>query len=1317
MAVKKKRKHGRMRRWVVRPFFWAVAGVVVAIFLCLVVAESAFVRERLRRQVVERLESYLGRPVVVEEVGLELWPLSIELRGVEISSLDERPFLELERLVVDARSIRLRGPAVRLGRVRIERPIVRLFFREDGTDNLPRRARPRTEPARGPPSVELSIGELSLIEGALELDQRRLPLSLEARDLQASLLGGSEPRLQGRLDAEELKLVLPRAEPFLGSVALRVDLDAEGLGIVSGQVRGPQLAVEVEGHVGWRGEREVSLDVVASGDASILDQLGYARGQFRGRFAFDGGWLWRPRLWGYRGTLTSADLEAFGRRLIDLEAVVAGDRNGARADIERATYGGGQLRGQIIYEHKVEGRPLALELDLDGVSLARLLADQRLPLRGIDARVSGPFSYSFPIREPTRGSGLADLRFEPGGPSIGALQLAGTAPLSFSDGELRSEAILAVSESQHVLAIGSYDIPSRRGRFDLEIGSERIEELLTLLPIEPETLRAAAWAPRSGSGRVSGSLHLAPEGTRSEILLDLRNVEAEGYRAERAQGAFNVGQAGIDGLRFELLEPAAAVIVSGSIPFGEEDGLPFSLAVDAAGWPASEARAWLPFEPGLEGPISGSLTLSGDPGALEGTLEARLEPASISGVEVDRLELGLEFDPSSVRFVDATATAPSGELRLSGLLGLETGALDLRVESGPLDLARPPLAALLPAPVGGSARLSGNIGGRLERPEASGELFWSDVTLEDRPLAAAQSSTLFDWDGSRLELAGGFPGLDRFAGGGRVDDRGYRVEIELATGDLSGIAAALSPEGLPQLAQLDGDLAGTLVARGEHADPASREVALRLDRLSLVHEAVSLHAAEPVELRLGNGSLWVDSLFLTTDDEASELFVAGSVDLGEERRLDFNAQSSLESEWFGLLLPDAELRDGRFEMLASIGGTYDRPLVNGVGNLEGASALFTALPVALEELEGLILFYPERLVIDSLQARAGSGTVEAVGFVSLGGSPGGGFEPNYQLDMRARDLSLPYPEGWLVRGDAQASLVSTSAGRVLRGEVELERAYYLQEIRVGFESALQALFERRRQEVEVTSELRSSTALDLRIQGEDALRIRNNVARVGGDVDFTLRGTLADPVLFGSVEIAPGGTLVYAGNEYEVERGELNFANPYRIEPIVDLVAVTDLRDYDVRLGLSGSPQRLDVRVSSNPPLPELEALALLTGGSAPERLTLDDRLVDESGVGAESFLAGQAASAVTDRVNRLFGLDRLRVSPLTSGSGDLSSARVTLGERISRDLFVTYSYDPSTTEEQILEIEWSVSQSLLVVLTQNGDESYSLDVRWEKAF
>ena len=59
----------------------------------------------------------------------------------------------------------------------------------------------------------------------------------------------------------------------------------------------------------------------------------------------------------------------------------------------------------------------------------------------------------------------------------------------------------------------------------------------------------------------------------------------------------------------------------------------------------------------------------------------------------------------------------------------------------------------------------------------------------------------------------------------------------------------------------------------------------------------------------------------------------------------------------------------------------------------------------------------------------------------------------------------------------------------------------------------------------------------------------------------------------------------------------------------------------------------------------------------------------------------------------------------------------MTVGKRLSRDLFATYSYDPSTTEQQILQLEWDINRSLTLVLTQNGDDSYSVDSRWQKSF
>ena len=82
-----------------------------------------------------------------------------------------------------------------------------------------------------------------------------------------------------------------------------------------------------------------------------------------------------------------------------------------------------------------------------------------------------------------------------------------------------------------------------------------------------------------------------------------------------------------------------------------------------------------------------------------------------------------------------------------------------------------------------------------------------------------------------------------------------------------------------------------------------------------------------------------------------------------------------------------------------------------------------------------------------------------------------------------------------------------------------------------------------------------------------------------------------------------------------------------------------------------------------------------------------------------------------------LFGLDRFRVAPVTAGESGISSVRLTVAKRLSRDVLVTYSFDPSVTEDQFLTVEWQMSPTLALVLTQNGDGSYAVDARWEKAF
>jgi translocation and assembly module TamB len=575
-----------------------------------------------------------------------------------------------------------------------------------------------------------------------------------------------------------------------------------------------------------------------------------------------------------------------------------------------------------------------------------------------------------------------------------------------------------------------------------------------------------------------------------------------------------------------------------------------------------------------------------------------------------------------------------------------------------------------------------------------------------------------EWHGRNVRSRGAIEGFVRLAGGGVVEDGAADLVFDVASTNLGAILSLFVPETLPEF-QGSGNgqlsLAGTLEAGRL---PAAR---LRLDDLTIRHSgqraARTLENLEPVSLALDRGVLDVESFYLATPDGESEFFVAGRIALDGDQSLDLNLQGSLGASWFEPWVPDGiELVEGTFDVIGSVVGTVSEPSLDGVGEFSGGRLVSTGLPATFESTEAILLFYPGQAVLDQLSARVAGGSLDGAG--TIGWAKSG--ELDYRFQVSGDGLNFRYPDGWSIRGDTELTLSSSPGGRQLTGALDLDRALYVTDVPIELDQLLRAYFEQRRVEVEETDELLATTQLNLAVAADETLRIRNNLADLRGSADLVLRGSLARPVVFGTVEFDPTGRLIYSGNEYELERGVLTFANPYRLEPVVDLVAHTGLREYDVTLRLAGTPEQLSFDFISDPPLAELEVMALMTGGRPRDPEFGETRVSQDlqgEELGAESFLYGQATSLVANRFNRLFGLDQFRIVPLTSSTGDLSSARVTVGKQLSRDLFATYSYDPSETEEQIFELEWRVSRSLVLVLTQNGDGTYAADAKWEKVF
>ncbi len=267
-----------------------------------------------------------------------------------------------------------------------------------------------------------------------------------------------------------------------------------------------------------------------------------------------------------------------------------------------------------------------------------------------------------------------------------------------------------------------------------------------------------------------------------------------------------------------------------------------------------------------------------------------------------------------------------------------------------------------------------------------------------------------------------------------------------------------------------------------------------------------------------------------------------------------------------------------------------------------------AVPHAFERIQALALFYPDAIVLDRLDADFAGGGVTAAGRVDL--PPGLGAE----LPVRASPpsgMTLRYPAGWLLRGDADLSLASTPEGRQLRGEVRLDRAFYLQELALSPAQLIQRLLTKGRIEEVTTDDVLATTSLGVGVKAPRALRIRNNVASVTGGGELTLRGSLARPVVFGEVVIDPGGKVNYGGNEYDLVRARILFANPTRIEPVLDVVARARIEPYVVSVLLDGPISKLSTTFTSEPPLPDLDVLGLIASGSPLDPGTL-------SGVGAD---------------------------------------------------------------------------------------------------
>jgi len=1332
---------------------WCLGALVVLLLCAWLVLESDWAREKIRRRVVVEVGEALGRDVAIAELDFDLLPPSVEITGLVVGGprgLDE-PFASIDRLTIEAgpglvRSLLGDGPLV-LSKIDITRPRISIVFYEDGSSNLP------DLPDQEPPEdagLEVRIGALDLRDGELRLDERSLPLDFSAEQFEASLVGVAAGDL--RLEAGSRHLRADLLDGTLeGTLSLRARLADGGADLEHAQLRGDNLNADANGS--YRDEM-LRITATVNADLAILQSLGIAQ-EVAGTVDLEahlvaGGATWsvetRARseslgleemvvqqievegslagdgdAWSVTATATSPEMSVAGFAVQRIEIGVTGSDQGLGLELRRAELAHGNVRGTLDLP-TLEGAEIGLALTVDGINLADILTAIEAPVSGLEGLMSGQLAYRFTTEAPLLGDGHAlirivspedtDLTVPPTSEEPAwSLQLEGAVPVSIADGVLRLEEASLTAPGQRISLAGEVRLEefSADVRFGLDTADPRA--LLRTLPAIYEDDASPLWEPSRGHGTVNGTFSANQSGFRTDLELELLSAVVTGSTVPRITGTLAIDSGGIQDLQLRLYRDGSSVDVAARVPF--ETPVPgfetpdFRVDLKMTDWNVGDAEPWLELDLPFDGQVSGELQIRGTTDAPSGQLVATVRQIAVAGLELEAEISGeIRFDPDLVEVGPLRLTAPAGDLELEGSFALQEEELDLRLSSSPLNLAAPPFDDWVAGYLAGVAELSAELTGSLTTPQLEARITGSGLALSSRTLGDEGSSRLdTSWADGRVEVSGSLLGLIEADGGGRLDDEADLV-VEFKTAALAEILELAMGQAPDDLA---GHFSGAIVVKGPTEAP---RIEARLDELQLTHLNSRLVNVEPVVVSFGEEGLRLESLFLEEEGTGSEIFAQG--DLGSSgEEMDLRVVSTIDAAWLDLYIPDLELV-GNMELLAVVRGTPDSPQIDGQARLVDGRLILEGFPHAIDEIEGFLFFYPGRIVIDSGQASFAGGELLMEGDLVANAQD----EWSSELRFQGTDLDLRYPEDWRIRGDARLVLSTTSDGSTFNGIVNLDNASFVRDFQLGFTQLLRVMFQRRPELVAETDEFLVGTRLNIAVEGPDALRIQTNLADLRGDLDFTVRGSMALPVILGEISLARGGEVGLGGTQYRVERGVLTFANPFRNDPHVDLIASAQVRSYDVRLNVFGPAEDLQTSLSSTPPMSNLDIVSMLTTGSAD---TLGEfgstSVTDTGGASAEAFLASQAASFAGQRVGNLLGFDQVQITPLTGGSADLSAARVTVGRRISRDVFVTYSHDPSESEEGIFELTWQIYPSIALILTRSDNGSVAVDVQWDTTF
>jgi hypothetical protein len=1292
------------------------------------VFRSARFQELMRKRTETLLTEKLGRRVTIGGFDLSLVPPAFVVRELAVAN-DPRG---IPGPCFSAEEVSLRGipqvseTRVDLPKVRLIGPRILLEVFGDGTNNFSSIA--AALPKGDGQGKDVRVREAVLQRGTIRFRDWKAKLDVILSEAALTARSGRFSRTtRASLGCRRARFKLDDGEVLDLQVGADVVLSPGRVRFRGIRLRGDGLSVDALGGIDdltrpevnilararMRGEdldRYFGAGVPLSGPVSVVASIRAPKG---GAFRV-------------RGKFEIGEGGRFGPFPMTGHGFIRVDEGGLLAHVARAEYGGGNLEA-LVQLARIKGPPLPVRIAVSGsgIDFESFFSDLGLPGTGLMARTDLDMTLTFGPGGAAHadGSGVIRLHPAPGVPSAvrgrHALPVAGGGPLFVKDGSISFPRVPFVTAGGLRATLdGTLRIGTWEPDWEVTVEAPDLAEAERLAENFYPAIQGVPLAPPlklGGAGRLVARLSRAFSDPRIAGRLEAAPFVLRGVPFGETTADFVVDR------NVLTLQPLAArdgdgrLVVNGEVAWGGSLGDEYrltGLSVDTGRWPVERILSFLTLDLPITGLVTGRLPLDGVTPRVVGRADLAFEGARLWGQPFDRVEGTLGFERDLLRLSGVRGSLGTGTARLEGFWRYDDDGYEVDAAADGLPLDR--LDAVAAGAPGLTGALSGSLrgSGTLDDPslEVGGALAHAAWGGQPLALPGTTAKVRLSLAGDDLDAEIDAPGAARLTAAGRDGalSVGLQVRSLAAYAPLLGLSPESAPDGTANLeAKLLKDAAGSFAeARGRIT---AFDASLGPHQISLPEPASFEWAAGRLrwrDVRLAARRAAGDARTLPE----GEAVLGGSLETGGAGTLAATATGTVEAALLSPFLGGASL-EGRMSVAATASGTLAHPHFDGRVGLDGLELVTAPGETPVEGITGTLQLTPGRISTDDLTLRW-NGNVAVAGAVTLDGLRMTGMRLNVHLDGVR---SEPFP-GLRSSVSGDLVLLGDDEVRSARGELTMTRGVYAEDL----DLSLQALLGGRRGAVGAPAEPTrfDDVALEVRVAiPPGAFEVRNNVARLRGSGDLTVRGTFGRPLLLGAIEASEGGRLELRGLRYDVAKAKLVFANPARNDPFFELEARTQVKEYAITLGVSGTASRIVPRFSSYPQLPEAQIVSILATGEVPTAsagsigsvspVSTDQDIV----AAARELITGLATDAAASRTREFLRLDRLQIDPVFVGS-TFDAPRLTVAKRLSNELTVTYSYKASTDQEQVLLVEYQFSPAAFVQLLRDENGVYSAEVK-----